>query len=86
MNPMQYALSSPECHGIVTRDGEQEPCEKPTTCIIDDLLEAREPERTPDPCPGCSHGFHGLRCVRIVYSGLWPVKCGCVGAWTEEGS
>jgi hypothetical protein len=24
------------CHGIVTRDGIEEPCEKPTTCVIDD--------------------------------------------------
>lgn len=30
------ALNTDECHGIVTRDGIEEPCEKPTTCIIDD--------------------------------------------------
>jgi len=36
VNALIRALSVDECHGIVTRDGEQEPCEKPTVCIIDD--------------------------------------------------
>ena len=31
-----HALNTDECPGIVTRDGIEEPCEKPTTCIIDD--------------------------------------------------
>jgi hypothetical protein len=29
------ALDDDHCHGIVTRDGEQDACGKPTTCIVD---------------------------------------------------
>lgn len=33
---LRRALTGDHCHGIVIRDGIEDACDKPTTCVIDD--------------------------------------------------
>ena len=61
-----YALNTDECHGVVTRDGAQEPCGKPTACVIDD------PEG--GPWAACVWHAHRYGTGRMVT--LAQLRCG----------
>jgi hypothetical protein len=58
-----YILTADECHGLVTRGGEQDACGKPPVTIID----AREYDG--DFWPACAYHanrYGGPRCVSLA--------------------
>ena len=67
-------LGADHCHGIVTRDGEQDACGKPPVAIID----AREAE---DGCywPACT--FHAYRYGRGHVVPLPTIRAAFLEGW-----
>jgi len=62
--PLWSAMHDQHCHGIVTRDGEQDACHKPTVAIIDGR--GTEAETYWPACTYHAHRYGGGRVMPLM--------------------